>query len=318
MATKTLNKLRTPTRGASGLATKIPNKLGTPAGGEKNMTVADFVIRRMNRDEVGLAIAWAADEGWNPGLHDAECFYVADPNGFFLGELNGQPIGCISAVAYDATFGFIGLYIVKPEFRGRGLGLQLWHEAMRYMGNRNVGLDGVVAQQGNYRKSGFQLAYRNIRCQGNHFGQQPTLSGIVELSALPFEAIVTLDRTLFPAPRRAFLKHWIHQPDARALGIIRDSGLVGYGVIRTCRVGFKIGPLFAEDAQVAESLLLSLAQRASGGPVFLDIPEVNPEAVALVKRYNMESVFETARMYTQGEPDLPLHQIFGVTTFELG
>ena len=283
------------------------------------MAAADFIIRRMNRDEVGLAIEWAADEGWNPGLHDAECFYVADPGGFFLGELHGQPIGCISAIAYDETFGFIGLYIVKPEFRGQGFGLQLWNEAMRYLGSRNVGLDGVVAQQHNYRKSGFQLAYRNIRCQGSRFSESPTLSNMVHLSALPFENVVTFDRAYFPAPRREFLNHWIHQPDARAVGIIGHSGkLAGYGVIRTCRIGFKVGPLFAKDEQIAESLLLSLAEYASGAPVFLDIPEVNPAAVALAKRYNMESVFETARMYTHGEPALPLHQIFGVTTFELG
>ena len=284
------------------------------------MTAVDFVIRRMSRDEVSLAIEWAASEGWNPGLHDAECFCMADPNGFFLGELNGQPIGCISAAAYDAAFGFIGLYIVKPEFRGRGFGLQLWNEAMQYMGNRNVGLDGVVAQQDNYRKSGFQLAYRNIRCQGSHFGKPPTpLGTAVELSTLPFEDIVTFDQAFFPAPRREFLKRWIHQPDTHALGVIGDSGqIVGHGVIRTCRMGFKIGPLFAKDEQIAESLLLSLAEYASGAPVFLDIPEVNPGAIALVKRYNMESVFETARMYTHGEPALPLHQIFGVTTFELG
>jgi len=283
------------------------------------MATVDFIIGRMNKDEVGLAIEWAADEGWNPGLHDAECFYMADPNGFFLGKLSGQPIGCISAIAYDATFGFIGLYIVKPEFRGRGFGLQLWSEAMRYLGSRNVGLDGVVAQQDNYGKSGFQLAYRNIRCQGSRFSEPPAPSNIVHLSALPFENVVAFDRAFFPAPRREFLKQWIHQPDARVLGIIGDSGqMVGYGVIRTCRMGFKIGPLFAKDEQIAESLLLSLAEYASGAPVFLDIPEVNPAAVALVKRYNMKSVFETARMYTHGEPALPLHQIFGVTTFELG
>ena len=141
----------------------------------------------------------------------------------------------------------------------------------------------------------------------------------MELPTLPFEDVVTFDQAFFPAPRREFLKRWTEQPDTHALGVIGDSGqIVGHGVIRTCRVGFKVGPLFAKDEQIAESLLLSLVEHASGAPVFLDIPEVNPGAIALVKRYNMVSVFETARMYTQGEPGLPLHQVFGVTTFELG
>ncbi len=35
---------------------------------------------------------------------------------------------------------------------------------------RTIGLDGVLAQQENYRKSGFQLAYRNIRYCGTFTG----------------------------------------------------------------------------------------------------------------------------------------------------
>ncbi len=88
-------------------------------------------IRRMTRDEVEFAIDLAAEEGWNPGIHDGRCFYATDPNGFFVGELDGELVGSISAVAYDDSFGFIGLYIVKPEFRGKGIGTRLgrraWH-----------------------------------------------------------------------------------------------------------------------------------------------------------------------------------------------
>ena len=78
--------------------------------------LGDFHIRLMRRDELAFAIELAAREGWNPGLHDAECFFEADPGGFFIGELTGQPIGCISAVSYGEYYGFVGLYFVRPEF----------------------------------------------------------------------------------------------------------------------------------------------------------------------------------------------------------
>lgn len=64
-----------------------------------------------------------------------------------MGELNGEPVGCISAVAYDAHFGFLSFYIVKPQFRGQGLGIKIWKTAMDYLGaDRNIGLDGALAQ----------------------------------------------------------------------------------------------------------------------------------------------------------------------------
>ncbi|WP_269850096.1 GNAT family N-acetyltransferase [Methanosarcina horonobensis] len=71
----------------------------------------------MSREEAEFAIEMAAAEGWNPGVHDGELFYEADPEGFFIAELEGKPAGCASAVVYDNDFGFLGLYVVKPEFQ---------------------------------------------------------------------------------------------------------------------------------------------------------------------------------------------------------
>ncbi len=125
-----------------------------------------YIIRTMERSEVDFAVGLAANEGWNPGLYDADCFFKTDPNGFFIGLLDGEPIGCISGISYNGGFGFIGFYIVIPERRGQGYGIKLWNTALAYLKGHNVGLDGVVAQQSNYKKSGFALAYRNIRYEG--------------------------------------------------------------------------------------------------------------------------------------------------------
>src|SRR5947199_2727116 len=126
----------------------------------------DFRIRTMRPDEIALAADWAAAEGWNPGLADAACFATGDPGGFLIGELDGAPAATISCVNYDARFAFLGFYIVRPDLRGRGYGLRIWKAGMAHAGDRTVGLDGVVAQQENYRKSGFKLAYANIRYGG--------------------------------------------------------------------------------------------------------------------------------------------------------
>ncbi len=155
-------------------------------------------IRIATRTEIEIAIKWAAREGWNPGLNDAECYYSEDPNGFLIGFLGNEPIATISAIKYGKTFGFIGFYIVKSAYRKKGYGIQIWSAALKYLEGRNIGLDGVVDQQDNYKESGFKLAYRNIRYEGRGGGKSPGNAEIVKLSALPYEIIESYDRPFFP------------------------------------------------------------------------------------------------------------------------
>lgn len=271
----------------------------------------------MSRLEVDLAITWAKIEGWNPGIYDAESFYQTDPQGFLLGELNGEPIGCISAVAYDQHFGFLGFYIVKPEYRGQGFGIKIWQAAMEYLGtNRNIGLDGVIAQQENYKKSGFHIAYKHIRYQG--MGSGVVSSDIVPLKTVPFQELVTYDSQFFPTKRAKFLQNWLSLPDSAAWGVLKDRHLVGYGVIRPSESGYRIGPLFANNEEIAEEIFQALLTKSIDSSVFIDIPDINSQAIALVQRHEMQPVFEAARMYTKETPDLPIKRIFGVTSLELG
>lgn len=279
----------------------------------------NYTIKTMNRNEIDIAVEWAAREGWNPGLHDADCYHNADPNGFLIALLSDEPVATISAIKYGHSFGFLGFYIVKPEYRGKGYGIQIWNAGLKYLEGRNIGLDGVVAQQDNYTKSGFKLAYRNIRYEGFGGGPPPENSEIVALSSLPFETIDSYDRHFFPENRSKFIKSWINQSESYSLGIMQNGKLSGYGVIRKCRNGYKIGPLFAENPEFAESLYLALKSKVKPmDSIFLDVPEVNQSAVALAERYNMKVSFETARMYTGDVPDMPLNHLFGVTSFEIG
>jgi len=283
------------------------------------MQVKKYIIKTMRRKEVDIAIEWAAKEGWNPGRHDAECYFEADPNGFFIGMLGEEPIATISAIKYGRTFGFIGFYIVKPEYRNRGYGIQIWNAALKYLEGRNIGLDGVVAQQSNYKKSGFKLAYRNIRYEGIVDHQVFPASDIVNLNELPFDIIDSYDAFFFPENRSKFINTWISQDNCHSLGIMQNGKFSGCGVIRGCRVGYKIGPLFADNPELAESLFMALTSKAkTGKPIFLDVPEVNQSAVILAERCKMKVSFETARMYKNEVPDMPLHRIFGVTSFEIG
>lgn len=297
--------------------------------------------------EIPLAVDWAAGEGWNPGLDDAGPFAAADPDGFLIGTIDGEPVAMISLVGPAPAFGFLGFYIVAPAFRGRGHGLAIWNAGLARRPFATIGLDGVVAQQPSYAKSGFVLAHRNVRFGGRidpaalltaegapGSGDSPPAGAgssgaatlpapgggaLVPIDATLASAVLTYDRPYTPADRTAFLSAWL-TPTAtrRGLALIRDGAVAGYGVARRCRTGAKIGPLFADDEAGAEALFRALAGLFPEGEIFLDPPEPHAEATALARRFGLAPVFETARMYRGPAPDLPIGRIYGITTFELG
>ena len=280
----------------------------------------DCTIRTMRSDEIEIAIEFAALEGWNPGLHDASCFHAADPGGFLVAECLGQPVGCIAAVSYAGCFGFIGLYIVAPAWRGRGIGPRLWTEGMARLAGHVVGLDGVPAQQENYRRSGFELAWQNVRFAGaaRRTGRtQP--KQIVPLGAVDFALLCADDRRVFPAPRAEFLRCWIAMPDATGLAWLEQGRVAGWGLIRRCREGHKIGPLVADAPSIANALFAALCARVPvGDTVYLDVPMPNADALKLAQAHGLRGVFETARMYAGAAPACELQRVYGITTFELG
>ncbi|WP_193367848.1 GNAT family N-acetyltransferase [Pelagibius marinus] len=280
-------------------------------------------IRAASAEEFRTAIDWAAAEGWNPGLDDLPVFHATDPGGYFMGWIGDTPVSSISVVRYGTDFGFLGFYIVHPDHRGSGAGIATWNHGMATLEGRCVGLDGVVAQQDNYRKIGFALAGRNIRHSG-----VPAIEGagapaveVRPVTELELQAVVAYDGTFFAAPRAVFTRPWVLPEDGvrrSARFALKDGEVTGYGVIRDCRSGCKIGPLFAEDAATATALFLALCATRPGAEVALDTPEDNKAAVGLAEGFGLQPVFETARMYRGPAPDLPTDRTFGITTFELG
>ncbi len=286
--------------------------------------MSDLKIHQMQLPDLRLALNWASLKGWNPGINDAEAFYAADKAGFFIGKLNDEPIGCISTVCYDALFAFIGLYIVKSEYRGKGYGTKIWQYAWQQMIARldlnqcTVALDGVIEREKTYGAIGFVSAYRHIRhvYESNNFGMVP--NSVIPLTNVPLTEIISYDAELFPARRPEFLEAWINVKNGYAYGVLEDGQLVGYGVMRPCHQGFKIGPLFANNREIAECIFLALTSHAGKQPVFIEIPDINPAISWLTQRYQLKVVFTCVRMYCYRTPVVDTNRIFGVTNLELG
>jgi len=290
--------------------------------------MAGFEIATASANDVRQICDWAKEEGWSPGRTDHWAFHAADPTGFLMGRLDGEPVASISVVRYGADFGFLGCYIARPPVRGKGYGIQIWRAGMKLAAGRNVGLDGVPAQQANYQKSGFRLAWNNVRYEGAApTGVKPPAGvSLVDARGVPFDRLAAYDRRFFPAARESFLAPWITAPERAALGAIKDGEIAGFGVIRagagSSRPGgaaaSRIGPLYAASPAIASALVSALGQALPGAAVAIDVPEPNKAAVALVEGMGFKPAFATARMYTGADPACEMAGFYSVTSFELG
>jgi len=144
-------------------------------------------------------------------------------------------------------------------------------------------------------------------------GPQP-----IEVTAQHFQQIAAFDRYFFRSARDGFLRHWLTAPGHIALMLLGAGGVQALGVLRACREDSKIGPLFAETPEAARCVFAALIAKARARPVFLDVPEPNTAAISMAQQAGMAPAFETARMYAGPAPDLPLAQIYGITSFGLG
>lgn len=270
-------------------------------------------------EEMATFRDWADGEGWNQGRSDVRAYHATDPRGFLLGKVEGRPVAMVSAVRYGTGHGFLGFYITHPDVRGRGYGMRLWRTAMSRLAGRNVGLDGVVAQQYNYRASGFRRAWTHVRYEGTPDGGEPAPGfALVDGRSVPFAPLADYDRRFFPARRDGFLSLWTSLPEHRALAALQDGELRGFAVARPARTGTRIGPLYAASPAVASALLSGLLAGAAAPPVVLDVPDVNTAAIALADDLGLRPVSETARMYTGPTPDVDTRGIYATTTLELG
>jgi hypothetical protein len=270
-------------------------------------------IRRMTPADVELTLDWAAAEGWNPGRHDAASCLATDPDGLLVGLLDGEPAAVIACVRYADAFAFVGLYIVRADLRGHGHGIALWEAGHEHLGDLPSGLEAVEAQIVNYARSGYVAGGWTQRWQGQ------AVAGPAHPDVAPVAVadVLELDARAFGVPREAFLAGWLGQPEAVARGLWRRGRLVGYGVRRRCREGWKVGPLFAADLESAGRLLDGLIADLDG-PYWIDIPRTHPHATRLATDRRMQPVFRTSRMVRGTAPPRDAALVYGVTSLELG
>lgn len=284
------------------------------------MLPTGYSLGPMTETETRELSMWAEAEGWNPGLSDVAVAWAWQPQSFIALRRAGELVGGGSIVRHSPHHGFMGLFIVKPEFRGTGLGRELWFARRDLLLDRlsesaTIGMDGVLDLVPFYHQGGFRKAWQDIRFEGVAQGE----FNARVIDDRPKASILdAFDQEHFPAPRSEFLDRWLSAPGVMSASIFDKGTLVGFGALRPCTRGYKFGPVHARDASIAHALIEHLQHRVSGAFVQIDVPDLNRSGIRLAESFGFESVFACARMYFGPKPDLPIGQIFGVTSFEFG
>ena len=273
-------------------------------------------------------------EGWRPAIDDHEIYFATDPTGFFVGELDGKIVCCMSVVKYGEEFAFGAYYIVEKPYRGKGYGLAMYDYVFER--NQNFGLDGVLENIPVYEKWGSKSTWINRRmlfdvsqCAIHLDTFNPSAGVFVQpAKQVDLDHLSAYDTAAFGAPHDLYLKALLNAPNTINLAATNSSGdIVGFVSARRTiseEDGWKIGPLFADDSQIARTLLKhlykELAKEASKRKVVtMDIPaDINPEAMALAEELKATFLWDLSRMFTKGPLSIPKEKIFGFASVELG
>jgi len=276
-----------------------------------------MTIRVMTPEDLNVVLQWAADEGWNPGLDDATAFHAADPAGFLIKEVAGELVAAISVVNHDPDFAFLGLYLCKPEFRGQGHGMEVWRAGIAHAGTRSIGLDGVPDQQENYARSGFVKYGSSVRYEGKIAPVAD--SRIRQASPGNMETMIARDARACGIRRTAFATAWFsHTPTRHTMVLMEGAVIAGFATFRRCRLGSKIGPLYAFSETDARALFAANPFATSDEPCFVDVSDHNAPLAKVIKSLDFEATFETARMFSGTQPATNPAQFQAIATMELG
>lgn len=288
-----------------------------------------IMVEEMSLDDLRTALEWARLEGWNPGYGDAEPYFDADEKGFFMAKTpNGECVASASGVRYGEHYGFVGMYICAPKYRNKGYGTTTFGYAIHHLKGRVVGLDAVVTQCSNYAKWGFAVEHENIRFGGTvNLDELPPLPievrervVVEEVKQERIDIILDFDEKHVPSPRERFVRGWLGASGHVARVAMVGNDVKGYGVLRPCYSGPKIGPLFADSVEVADMLMRGLLEAGTSRDtaVFIDIPAPNQAALNLAERLGLTKMWQTCRMYRGAAPELPLERVFAITSLEMG
>ena len=280
-----------------------------------------------------------AAEKRRPAIDDVDCFLACDSTALSVGELDSKPIGTCAVFKYQDGYRHGGAYFIEHNYRKYGYGTQLLFETIRKSEPiTNFSAYAPLRMVETYKKSlGIQILHVCEIHDINSITALKNLQGISmdasyhvkQVPDVDFETLCNYDKFTFGYNRQPFLYKWLYSPASLSCVALNNQGfIVGYVVARESVVpneGYKIGPLFCENINIAQVLLQSVFKQineqgtSTSNSVHISCPvDRDPQVRQLLKILDSSHVqtlpFMANNDYLKGRID----KWFAITSFETG
>jgi len=237
--------------------------------------LAGMSIRPMRPADIDAGLRLCRATGWNQVARDWAQFLALEPQGARVAEWDGRVVGTVTTLRYGDRFGWIGMVLVDPAVRGRGLGTLLLDQAMLLLLDMPLmRLDATPAGHAIYLKRDFREEFRIRRLQATapRGLVGPAGSRVRIMSASDLPDVIALDEQVFGA-RRAAMLHWMWGGAPDYAWIVRHAGTVaGYALGRHGHAFEHLGPIVASDEEAARLLAAAVLSDHPGRNFVIDAP----------------------------------------------
>ncbi len=257
-------------------------------------------IRLLQLDDLVFADSLRARVGWNQTPEDWRRFLALEPGGCCLAEWDGAPVGTATTLRYGSDLAWIGMVLVHPDYRRRGIGRALLRHCIAWLqerGVRCIKLDATPAGRPVYEGLGFKEEWTLTRWE--HAGPQlakPALAGLRPWRTSDAPLVGPLDTAAFSVSRERLLQGLATQSRSAFILEATPGGIAGYGFLRPGARAAYLGPIVAASAQDGLQLVEALLAVGVSEPVFWDIPDANTAAAAWARRHGFTAQRTLTRM----------------------
>jgi len=254
-------------------------------------------LRRMTADDLPLGMRLKDQAGWNQIEADWHRFLELGPEGCFVADLDGRPVGT-AATCVLGSVGWIAMVLVDASVRHRGIGTRLVEHALDSLnrqGVRTVRLDATPLGRPIYQRLGFLPDYELVRWEGSAPERLPP-AGVRPATPEQLDAVIALDGQITATDRAALIRILARQqPEALRVFAPKEK-LLGYLTFRPGWRAVQVGPGVALDEQAGRTLGDAVLASCAGRRVFVDVPKANLAATRWAQTTGLVVQRELTRM----------------------